>query len=85
MLSDSERVAVSSGSGRFSVLGARTIIDGNRGEQRCCPNVPQRMRVSLVYPSLLALPPGIAFGVGTVVLTGSTDAGLAAALALVSD
>ena len=36
------------------------------------------MRVSLVYPSLLALPPGIAFGVGTVVLTGSTVAGLAA-------
>ncbi|GGK80032.1 MULTISPECIES: hypothetical protein [Haloarcula] len=38
------------------------------------------MRVSLVYPSLLALPPGIAFGVGTVVLTGSTGIGLAAGI-----
>jgi hypothetical protein len=36
------------------------------------------MRVSLVYPLLLALPPGIAFGVGAIVLTGSTATGLAA-------
>ncbi|MEF8828343.1 MAG: hypothetical protein V5A49_04880 [Haloarcula sp.] len=36
------------------------------------------MRVPLVYPLLLALPPGIAFGVGTLVLTGRTGLGLAA-------
>ncbi|WP_336339385.1 hypothetical protein [Haloarcula brevis] len=36
------------------------------------------MRVSLVYPSLLALPPGIAFGVGTLVLTGRAGLGLVA-------
>ncbi|KAA9397993.1 hypothetical protein Har1130_06045 [Haloarcula sp. CBA1130] len=36
------------------------------------------MRVSLVYPSLLAFPPGIAFGVGTFVLTGRTGTGLVA-------
>jgi hypothetical protein len=36
------------------------------------------MRVSLVYPLLLALPPAIAFGVGTLVLTGSTTLGLTA-------
>jgi len=36
------------------------------------------MRVSLVYPSLLAFPPAIAFGVGTLVLTGSAVLGLTA-------
>ncbi|WP_310897600.1 hypothetical protein [Haloarcula terrestris] len=36
------------------------------------------MRVSLVYPSLLALPPGIAFGVGTYVLTASAVLGVLA-------
>ncbi|EMA10294.1 hypothetical protein SAMN05443574_10910 [Haloarcula vallismortis] len=40
------------------------------------------MRVSLVYPLLLALPPGIALGVGTVVLTGSTGTGLTAGVSV---
>ncbi|MFB6223797.1 MAG: hypothetical protein ABEH86_09035 [Haloarcula sp.] len=39
------------------------------------------MRVSLVYPSVLALPPGIALGVGTYVLTASAVLGFAAGIA----
>jgi hypothetical protein len=40
------------------------------------------MRVSLVYPLLLALPPGIALGVGTYVLTASAVLGVLAGVSV---